>query len=542
MDHFIGKKVGNYLIKEKIGSGSSASVYLGRHTEMDREAAVKILHPHLMADKESIERFRREAKAIASINNDNIVKIYDFAVREEVSYIIFEYIDGENLSGFFQRYRKFFPPELALLIVKQVCIALQSAHELDIVHRDIKPENIMITSGGEVKLTDFGVARVTGSENMTHTGAIMGSPNYMSPEQIEGKTIRPASDIFSVGALLYYMIFGKPPFDDRNTIRIIRNIVEGRYQSPGHLSERICAETSDIIKSCLQTDVKSRISGLNVLLKRIDSLISCYALRKSEVELRSFMSYPEKYSEEFDTKIIKGLYLYLDSVKDPVKDPLSISAVKKILVLKPEDKKALNFLKRIKSKDNRKGLWIISGVLLLIFAIYLGYSPSLKKDGAEIPIQTGFQGNEKESIGHVIKKEGKSRNAPSPDTVKTENRNRQDNESVTKPTSESNSGNTVSRKATVVNERTPDSADKTIKGYGTFKFFTSPWTKIYIDNKYMGKTPMLGELILPAGRHAVVLRNPPGALEYSDTVLIKADSVIVRKYDLFKSRSRDTAF
>lgn len=224
-DPFIGREIlgGEFQLLQKIGTGGMGSVYKASQPAMNRMVAIKILHPKLANRKDLTSRFRREARAMSQLTHPNTVKVFSFGELEEDGslYIVMELLEGKNLN---QTVRKEGPlaPERAIPILVAVCGALQEAHELGIVHRDLKPENIFLCNQGGLvdypKVLDFGLAKVTerqmrpGSLILTQEGMVFGTPEFMSPEQAQGKTLDARSDIYSLAVILYECLTGKLPF------------------------------------------------------------------------------------------------------------------------------------------------------------------------------------------------------------------------------------------------------------------------------------------------------------------------------------------
>lgn len=209
---------GRYEIIEKIGVGGMAEVYKAFDTTLDRTVAVKVMHSQFAADEDFVARFRREAQAAANLNQPNIVNIYDWGSEAGTYYIVMEYLVGRNLKQIINEDGPL-PPNVAIDISRQVAAALQFAHKNGIIHRDIKPHNIVMTDEGEVKVTDFGIARSMAS-NVTQTGAILGTAQYISPEQAKGDEIGAASDIYSLGVVIYEMLAGKVPFNGDSAVAV----------------------------------------------------------------------------------------------------------------------------------------------------------------------------------------------------------------------------------------------------------------------------------------------------------------------------------
>jgi len=201
---------GRYEIGATLGVGGMAEVYRGRDARLGRDVAVKILRTELAADPTFIARFRREAQAAASLNHPHIVAVYDTGEDSGVPYIVMEHVEGQTLRDVLRGGRML--PQRALEIVADVCSALEYSHVAGIVHRDIKPANVMLTTNGTVKVMDFGIARATTSQTMTQTAAVLGTVQYLSPEQARGEHVDARSDVYSTGCLLYELLTETPPF------------------------------------------------------------------------------------------------------------------------------------------------------------------------------------------------------------------------------------------------------------------------------------------------------------------------------------------
>lgn len=217
-----GKTLGEFQVLRRLGKGGMAEVYLADQTTLQRQVAIKVLRPEYLSDATYVKRFRHEATAAGGLNHPNIVQVYSIGEQDGLHYIAQEYVRGGNLREFMRRKGPLEVP-LVLHIMKQVSAALQVAGTAGIVHRDIKPENILLTKKGEVKVADFGLAQLTQQGErveLTQVGVTMGTPLYMSPEQVGGKAIDQRSDQYSFGAMAYHMLAGKPPFMGENALTI----------------------------------------------------------------------------------------------------------------------------------------------------------------------------------------------------------------------------------------------------------------------------------------------------------------------------------
>jgi serine/threonine-protein kinase len=233
-DPFIGRDIlnGQFQILQKIGSGGMGSVYKALQPAMNRMVAVKILHPKLTSRKDLASRFRREARAMSHLTHPNTVKVFLYGELEDGSlYIVMEFLEGKNLNQTV-RSEGPMPPERGIPILIQACNALEEAHRAGIIHRDLKPENIFISQQAGMKdyakVLDFGLAKVTeremrpGSVILTQEGMVFGTPEFMSPEQAQGKTLTPASDLYSLAVILYEALTGKLPFVAKNAMEYIQ--------------------------------------------------------------------------------------------------------------------------------------------------------------------------------------------------------------------------------------------------------------------------------------------------------------------------------
>ncbi len=212
MDVMIGKTIGRYRIVEHLGRGGMAEVYKAHQASLDRYVAIKLMHTFLADEKEFLARFEREAKVVATLRHPNIVQVYDFDVDQGVYYMVMEFINGETLKARLQALEargEWVSLDDAVRIVLAVGSALRYAHERNMVHRDVKPANVMITLDGQVILTDFGIAKIVSTSNLTASGAMVGTPSYMAPEQGMGQPGDERSDIYSLGVMLYQLVLGR---------------------------------------------------------------------------------------------------------------------------------------------------------------------------------------------------------------------------------------------------------------------------------------------------------------------------------------------
>jgi len=217
----VGRTLGPYEVRSKLGQGGMGAVYLAFDKTLDREVALKVLPPEYSRDASYIQRFEREAKSLARLRHPNLIHIYSVGDEDAVHYFAMELIQGETLADYMRK-RGPLPEDEVLNLGSQILCALQAIHRIGITHRDIKSSNIMIDGPGHAVLMDFGLAKDRRESGLTTAGSVLGTPEYMAPEQIQGEEVSPASDIYSFGVLLFEMISGRLPFIGNTMIAILR--------------------------------------------------------------------------------------------------------------------------------------------------------------------------------------------------------------------------------------------------------------------------------------------------------------------------------
>ncbi|MGI9455984.1 MAG: serine/threonine-protein kinase [Aeoliella sp.] len=245
MSDLTGSQLNDYRVLRRLGKGAMAEVYLAEQQSLARQVALKVLSAELASQPEYVDRFQHEARSAAALVHANIVQVYEVGQSNGSHFIAQEYVAGQNLGEWMHRHGPIEPGRV-LDILRQVAAALSKAHEQSIVHRDVKPENIMLARSGEVKVADFGLARVTsnGGANRTQAGVTMGTPLYMSPEQIEGKPVDSRSDIYSLGVTAYHMLAGEPPFEGDTPLAVA---VQHINKQPPPLADRAPSAPADLV-------------------------------------------------------------------------------------------------------------------------------------------------------------------------------------------------------------------------------------------------------------------------------------------------------
>lgn len=262
--------IGNYKVLGEIGKGGMGHVYTAMQPTLNRIVVIK----ELMKDsgREASTRFRREGKISANLQHKNIIEIFDYVRDGGTSYLVMEYIDGLDLSQVIEKEAPLLP-KLAAGIAREVCQALACAHRNGIIHRDIKPKNILISKEGTVKITDFGVARDVDAPELTTTGMIIGTPFYMSPEQASGGKVSFASDIYSLGIVLYEMLTGKKPFTGDDGHGIIAKICRGKFKSPFWLDPHHSLRLSGIINRAMKKNARRRHRSADAMVDALNAFL-----------------------------------------------------------------------------------------------------------------------------------------------------------------------------------------------------------------------------------------------------------------------------
>ena len=299
----IGQTILHYKILSKLGEGGMGIVYKAEDTKLDRIVALKFLPPHISANDEEKKRFIHEAKAAASLNHPNITTIHNIEEIDDKSFIVMEYIKGRELKDKIEAGP--LPIDGTLNLAIQIAKGLQAAHTSGVVHRDIKSANIMLTDRSDVKIMDFGLAKISGKTKLTKEGTTLGTVAYMSPEQARGDEVDHRSDIFSLGVLLYEMLTGQLPFKGDYDPAITYSVMNEDPEPITALRTGIPMEFERIVNKCLQKEPSARYQGANELLVDLHKL-------KKEAETKELIS--KSTVETSQPKAPKPTYLVLATI------------------------------------------------------------------------------------------------------------------------------------------------------------------------------------------------------------------------------------
>jgi serine/threonine-protein kinase len=364
----VGRHIGRYRILEQLGSGGMSVVYKGLDTALDREVAVKVLHPHLAGKDESRRRLAREARAVAKLHHPNILEVFDFSSADaQDAFIVTEYIRGQTLKTFLDE-GPMDPPELAAMVIHELAAALAHAHEAGVIHRDLKPENVMVREDGVLKLMDFGIAKLLDiEERMTVTGTLVGSPAHMAPEIIEGLEAGPEADVFSVGIMFYAAMTGRLPFTATNTTATLKRILDGDYEDPRRRVPTLSDELAEICATCLQREPERRYPDAGKLRDALADYLAGLGFARVGEELVSFFADPRSYQKLSRQRIVATLLERSERLLAEKRTPRALGSLNQVLALDATNARALALLKGLQrvqrlKKWRRRGLRLGLGV------------------------------------------------------------------------------------------------------------------------------------------------------------------------------------
>ncbi|MBI4727808.1 serine/threonine protein kinase [candidate division TA06 bacterium] len=490
------ERIGNYQIISALSSGGMATIYLGRHAELGRQAVIKQLHPHLANDQGFVKRFEREAKLLGRLHHENIVDVTDYFELEGSYYIILEYIDGCSLKDLLDQQPKL-PFLLAVYVVCQIAQGLWHAHQNQIIHRDIKPANIMLTKGGGVKITDFGLAYAQEALGITDPGTFVGTPAYLAPEQIKGQPADAQSDIYALGVMFYEMLSGGNPFAGQTHSETIDRTLRLIPKSLARQDSELPLGVDPVMQKLLDKNPKRRYGDAGKLLAGLVP----YQMGSPEA-LSRYLSAPRNYvPRQEDLTLIKKM----------------ARAERRIYVL-------------------RQTLLIMALMALLVFLgswsyrTITGYIASHKADSARVRPDTLNQ-NPPDTAGPPVSQ-------PTVLVAGTEGArvtvNGRDYGSIPLTINNLNPGlhrlmiSKEGFEARRINIRlnagqslnlTADLIPQNLAP-GFLKLSVKPWAEIYLNGRYYERTPLDNPVKLSPGQYQLILRHP-NRREYLSNLVIK---------------------
>src|SRR6266478_793881 len=259
-----------YEILALLGQGGMGAVYKARDTELDRLVALKIIRPELTTNPEILRRFKQELILARQVTHRNVIRIFDLGQADGFKFITMEYLEGQDLRGVLREKGKL-PPEEAAKIILQICRALEAAHGEGVIHRDLKPQNIMLDANGRAYVMDFGIARSAYLPGMTQTGALVGTPEYMSPEQAKGEKLSERSDLFSLGTILYELLIGQSPYYSDTPLATLWKRIQEKAKPPTEIDPTVPKPLSDIVAKALEIEPENRFASASEFAQHLES-------------------------------------------------------------------------------------------------------------------------------------------------------------------------------------------------------------------------------------------------------------------------------
>ena len=452
-------KLGAYRVIGELGSGGMAVIYKAVQTSVDRMVAIKELRPELLSDREVMARFEREATSMAALQHGNIVQIYDYVQDFDTTYIVMEYVEGTDLFDVLAHCQKL-PEDVVAIIGYKIASALEYAHYRGIIHRDIKPSNVLMSNLGEIKLLDFGIARDPGRSNITQIGMALGTPAYMSPEQIRGEQIDFRADLFSLGVCLFEFLTGEKPWEDDGTQDVARKILIEPPRSLRELRPDVSFEMENIILSCLAKDANQRFGSTFDLTRALQSVI----LRHLDIDSR------------------QRLVVFLNN-RQMISSDRASSLVAADALVDPELKRRDLGIKRPSGEKMHRQIFAACGIaIILVFGI--GFFSSFIFGGTKL-------GGASTVVAIEVKKK------PAPVKVKAP-----ESKATPRPALDARSDEKATKKTRTRASNSRKMQPGTIKITGSRK-----WYDVYIDGRKLYRHPRPGRPLSP-GRYKVQLKNP----------------------------------
>lgn len=389
------KDLGRYKIQKELGRGGMSVVHLALDPHLQRQVAIKVMHPHLAARHDSRKRFLQEATAIARLEHPHVLNVFDYASEEQgAAYIVSEFIDGYTLKQWVEQYGVLHC-EVAALLALPIFEALSHAHLHGIIHRDVKPENIMIRKKDAFPiLMDFGIAHMVDAETLTVTGAVIGSPAHMAPEVVNGDPLTHSVDIFSMGTVLYWMICDALPFVAPNPAALFRRILEARFDPIQERKPKACGDLAELTERCMQKDTIDRPLTTAAIAKILRKILQQAGLIEIEKELQALAQDPISYQEHLPQRMHVYYVDYAQKALEKGDLTIAISKLQRAVALSPHDKKTLNLLHKVQQLKIKKtkGSWhrFMSVLMGMVLIILWWYYPNLSTTRNPMVTQAGI--------------------------------------------------------------------------------------------------------------------------------------------------------
>jgi serine/threonine protein kinase len=361
-----------------------ATVYRARDKRLGREVAVKIIHRHLRENKEVGQRFASEARAVAKVKHPGVVEVYDVSEDDsEERFLVVELVRGKTLRQLLSD-EQYLPPEVAAAIGIELAVALDHAHGLGVIHRDVKPENVLLRDVGEtrrartsseqlekqVKLTDFGIAKLLDAQGVTSTGQVLGSPAHMAPEQIEGGDVSARSDVFGLGVLLYECMVGKLPFDGKNPAQVLRRVLEGAFTPTERARPTIGAGLGAIVDRALAKDAKDRYASTGEVAEALRAELKLLGFDDPLSEIAAFLQDSKQYRTAFEERVVKSLVARGRKAREERDVPTASTSFNRALAYRPDDVDLISEVSSL-ARSQRLRQTLLQGAVILVGSLVI---------------------------------------------------------------------------------------------------------------------------------------------------------------------------
>jgi serine/threonine-protein kinase len=373
-----------YRLLDEIGHGGMATVYRALDVRLDREVAVKLMHPHLRDNREAAARFVAEARAVAQLRHQGIVEIYDVSdEKDEERFLVAQLVRGPSLRSLLKEHVDL-PPEVGACVGVLLCDALGHAHDKGIIHRDVKPENVLVELNesrkvAAVKLTDFGIAKVIDAQGVTSTGQVLGSPAHMAPEQIDGGNVDVRTDIFGLGVLIYESMVGHLPFEGKNPAQVLRKVLDGTYPKPDRERPKIGCRWSAILERAIARDPADRWADVRAFGAAMRGELEAFGILDARAEVYAYLSDPEAYVSAFTPRLVETLVARADRARQEGDTQGAAADLNRAVAYSPDDQELLQQLtslatgvrrRRMMAKAKR-GAVLGAGLVVMVTATVL---------------------------------------------------------------------------------------------------------------------------------------------------------------------------
>ncbi len=506
-----------------------ASVFRARDTELRRDVALKVLHPHLAKRADIVARFQREARAVAALDHPHILRVFDVGGPGNVSddgvadppFIVMEVVGGGNLRDFLLDHGAPLAEVVAFIGIG-LCSALEVAHAAGIVHRDVKPANVMIADRGRLVLSDFGVARVEDSDTLvTQTGAVLGTPAFMSPEQAIGDPVDARSDLYSLGATLYRLGTGALPFTGPTHV-VISAISRGDFTPPLRKNPAMGAPLARTIEKLMATDPGQRFQTTAEARSALESVVRVAGLADADAELAQYFAGPGEYNAERTDTIVAATLSAARTAVDARAIPRALDLADRVLALAPEHKQALELIETLGGgeQSNRRVMWL-SAALVLVAAGAGAGSLWSRGDDAHSVVATADAGVPPADATAVVSIPlGDAAVAPAADAALSKVIARV--KPVVRP----------SVRPAARADAAPAPAPVPVPEPATVSFEMSAWCDVYIDGTPQGRAKRGKKIQVDSGKHLFSCTQGQNAATWTQTWTLKPGEHRVLKGDL----------